>query len=195
MSQKAAVSVLQEFVDILSGTLDNIDQVNKEKEEGNQVHPLAKHVTADCTHIVRGFPADDPGRYILEESYYTYPGKEMIIKPLLFYVIEKEGTVKLHSVTVPERFDPADVINANSELYFDHDELHVKPAFGAAAYKYHPDKRCFTVDHHCEFAPGLTFRLTETLEHGKLSVMETWTKDGVVTTPYETPIIYIKQEA
>jgi len=193
MNEKVAVSILQEFVDILSGTLDNIDQVNEEKQNGKQVHPYAKHVTSDCTHIVRNFPDDDPGRYILEESYYTYPGQEMIIKPLLFYVIEKEGTVYLHSVTVPDRLVPAEVINANPTLYFEHDELHNKEAFGAAPYKYNPDKRHFTTDHHCEFGPGLTFRLTETLEHGKLSVMETWTKDGEVTTPYDTPIIYIKK--
>ncbi len=193
MSEKIAISILQEFVEILSGTLDNIDQVIEEKASGNQVHPYAKHVTSDCTHIVRNFPEDDRGRYILEESYYTYPGEEMIIKPLLFYVTEKEGTVYLNSVTVPERLDPAKVINANKELFFEHDELHIKPTFGAAPYKFNPEKRHFTTDHKCEFMPGLHFRLTETLEHGKLSVMETWIKDGVVTTPYNTPIIYIKQ--
>jgi len=186
-------AVLKEFIEILSGTLDNVDQVKEEQENENQKHPYAKHITSDCTHIVRNFPADNQGRYILEESYYTYPGQERIIKPLLFYVTEKEGTVYLNSVTVPERLDPAKVINANVDLYFDHDELQIKESFGAAPYKYHPEEKYFTTDHFCEFAPGLTFRLTETLEHGKLSVMETWTKDGVVTTPYHTPIIYIKK--
>jgi len=186
-------AVLKEFVDILSGTLDNIDQVNEEKVNANQVHPYAKHVTSDCTHIVRGFPKDNHGRYILEESYYTYPGQEMIVKPLLFYVVEKEGTVYLNSVTVPERLDPIEVVNSNADLFFDYEELHIKPAFGAAPYKYHPEGKYFTTDHFCEFAPGLTFRLTETLEQGRLSVMETWTKDGVVTTPYDKPIIYIKK--
>lgn len=186
--------VLKEFVTILSGTLDNIDQVDAEKRSGEQVHPYAKHVTSDCTHIVKNFPTENTGRFILEESYYTYPGQEMITKPLLFYVKEDDGVVYLKSITVPERLNPAEVINANPDLYFEYDELHAKEAFGAAPYAYHPMDKKFTTDHFCEFAPGLTFRLTETLEHGRLNVMETWTKDGKVTTPYDTPLIYIKIE-
>lgn len=186
-------TVLNEFIDILSGTLDNSEQIEAEKKSGKQMHPLAKHVTQDCTHIVRNIPDDWPGRYILEESYYTYPDQEMIIKPLLFYVLEKDGHVLLHSVTVPERLDPLEVVNENPDLYFEFDELKTKPTFGAAQYNYHQDTGHFTTDHFCEFAPGLTFRLTETLASGRLDVMELWTKDGHVTTPYDTPIIYIKK--
>ncbi len=186
------VKILDEFISILVGDLDNRDQIEQEKAQGKQIHPYAKHITRDCTHIINNIPSDLEGRYVLEESYYTYPESEMIIKPLFFYVIERDQSVWLHSVSVPERLDPAEVINANEELYFDYEELEIKEQFGAAVYTFFPDEKCFRTDHFCEFAPGLTFRLTERLSHEGLEVMEVWTKDGIVTTPYSTPLLYVK---
>jgi len=184
--------ILNEFINILVGDLDNRAQVEEEKEKGQQIHPYAKHITRDCTHIVRHLPKNLEGRYILEESYYTYPDQEMIVKPLLFYIRQKENSVLLNSIGVPARLDPIDVINANKDLYFDYDEMIPKEAFGDAVYVYDPNENCFRVDHFCTLAPGFDFRLTERLSHEGLQVMETWTKDGVVTTPYTTPLIYIK---
>jgi len=184
--------ILDTFIDILVGDLDNRAQIAEEKENGHQVHPYAKHITRDCTHIVKNLPSDLEGRYILEESYYTYPDQETLIKPLLFYVRQKENSVLLNSIGVPNRLDPVDVINANPNLYFEYEEMVSKEAFGDAVYVYHPHENCFRVDHICTLAPGLTFRLTERLSHEGLQVMEVWTKDGEVTTPYTTPLNYVK---
>lgn len=179
------------FKEILCGDLDNREQVKNERSRGRQVHPYAKHITRVCDHMIRNRPSDHEGMYILEESYYSYPGQDMQIKPLFFYVKERGDTILLHSVAVPERLDPAEVINANTDLYFDFEELHIKESFGAAEYVM-VENIFFTVNHPCDFGGGITFRLVETLHKDGLSVMEITKKDGVMITPYDTPLQYKK---
>jgi len=181
--------IIKRFAEILCGSLDNQAQVDAEIAAGKQVHPYAKHVTAICDHIIRNRPEGHEGMYILEESYYTYPGKEMEIKPLLFYVrSDGESKALLQSVQIPERLDKAEVTNDNKALYFDFEELEIR-AFGVAEYELH-EGGYFTVDHLAEMGGGITFRLTETLSDEGLEVMEMVKKDGVQLTPYNSPIQY-----
>jgi len=183
--------LLQRFTDILCGTLDNQAQVDQEIANGKQLHPYAKHVTDICDHMIHNRPEGHPGSYILEESYYVYPGKEMELKPLFFY-IRSDGISKvmLQSVQIPERFTKEEFTNSNSELSMDFSELQMRD-FGVAMYEYHPDGY-FTVDHEADMGGGLTFRLIETLSDNSLEVMELVHKDGIKLTPYETPILYKK---
>lgn len=181
--------ILERFVEILCGTLDNQAQVEEEKANGKQIHPYAKHVTAVCDHKIRNRPADHEGVYILEESYYLYPGKEMEIKPLFFYVrSDGQNKALLQSVQIPDHLDKAEVINANEDLVFDFNELSIRP-FGVAEYTLQEGGH-FTVDHLAEMGNGITFRLTETLSDEGLEVMEMVKKNGVQLTPYNTPILY-----
>lgn len=183
--------VLKRFCEILCGTLDNIAQVEAEKKAGKQVHPYAKHVTAIFSHRVLNRPEDHEGIYVLEESYYTYPGKEMDIKPLLFYLrSDGKSKVFLQSVQIPEKWNPADATNANKDFILDYSELSIRP-FGIAEYTLMETDQ-FTTNHIGIVGPGMTFQLTETLSDGHLSVMEIVRKDGVNLTPYDTPIDYIK---
>jgi len=181
-------TILDKFVQILCGTLDNKAQVDQEVAANNQVHPYAVHVTAVCNHKIINRPEDHEGLYILEESYYTYPGKELDIKPLLFYVRADGNKVLLNSVQIPPHLNKADVINANQDLIFDWNDLKLRP-FGTAEYVYHEEGH-FTVDHEADMGDGLTFRLIETLSTEGLNVMELVHKDGVKLTPYDTPILY-----
>lgn len=176
--------------EILIGDLDNTEQIQEEKATGKQVHPYAKHITRECTKIVRNRPADQNGIYILEESYYTYPGKETEVKPLLFF-IEPHGekSVLLHSMQVPERLEPAEVINANEELFFDYHELKESERFKPALYQYH-EGDYFTVHHPNDLGNGMTFTLIETLTKDYLQVMELLERNGQRLTPYDTPLIY-----
>lgn len=178
------------FKEILIGDLDNRAQIEEEQKQGNQIHPYAKHVTRDCTHIVRNLPEDIKGIFILEESYYTYPQKETVVKPLLFFVVPYgEKSVQLHSMQIPAHLDKNKVINANSDLYFDYNELKESENFKPAIYHYHEDGY-FTVHHPNDLGNGMSFTLIETLTKEYLEVMELLEKDGQRLTPYDTPLIY-----
>ena len=181
------------FEEILCGDLDNRAQVEKERQAGKQVHPYAKHITRMMDHKIKNIPDGHEGRYVLEESYYTYPGQETQVKPLLFYLKEKGDTILLHSIAVPERLELTEVVNDNDQLIFEFDELKVKEVFGAAQYVM-VDNLFFTVDHPCDFGGGVTFRLVEMLTKDGLMVMEIYKKDGKIMTPYDTPLQYVKYE-
>lgn len=183
-------TILKKFTEILCGTLDNQAQVDEERKNGQQIHPYAKHVTDVIDHKIINRPSDHEGMYILEESYYIHPGKEeMEIKPLLFY-LRSDGVSKalLNSVQIPERFDKAEVVNANESLEFDFHELKLRP-FGTAEYTLH-EGGYFTVDHTADMGGGVIFRLIETLSKEGLEVMELVHKNGQKLTPYDTPILY-----
>jgi len=184
--------ILKKFTDILCGTLDNRQQVNDEIAAGHQSHPYAKHVTAICDHKIINRPSDHEGLYILEESYYIYPGKEMELKPLLFYM-RSDGVSKalLNSVQIPSQFNKAEITNANQELVFDYTDLELRN-FGTAEYQYHEAEGYFKVNHTADMGDGLTFQLIETLSPEGLDVMELVHKHGVKLTPYDTPIRYRK---
>ena len=182
--------ILRQFTKILCGTLDNQAQVDEERLVGNQIHPYAKHITDICDHKIVNRPADHEGIYILEESYYVYPGKEMELKPLLFYV-RSDGKSKalLNSVQIPLQFSKEEATNDNEDFILDFNELELRP-FGTAEYELQSDGS-FKVNHKADMGNGITFQLIETLSEKGLSVMELVHKDGVKLTPYDTPILYV----
>jgi len=183
--------ILAKFSEILCGTLDNQEQIDQEIQQGKQLHPYAKHVTAICNHKIINIPEDYEGIYILEESYYIYPGKnETEIKPLFFYV-RSDGKSKafLQSVQIPSHLQAEEVTNANENLVFDWNALEIRN-FGIAEYIYIKEEECFKVDHKADLGDGVTFRLIETLSIKGLEVMELVHKNGVKLTPYDTPIQY-----
>lgn len=182
--------ILKKFTDILCGTLDNQAQVNKERSEGQQIHPYARHVTAICDHMIINRPENHEGLYILEESYYVKPGSEMMeLKPLLFYM-RSDGASKalLNSVQIPTQFSKEEARNDNKYFVMDYNDLELRD-FGTAEYELQDDGS-FKVDHEANMGNGITFRLIETLSQSGLNVMELVHKDGVKLTPYDTPIEY-----
>ncbi len=184
--------ILKKFTDILCGTLDNQAQVYQERRDGHQIHPYARHVTAICDHKILNRPADHPGLYILEESYYVKPGSEMMeLKPLLFYM-RSDGFSKalLNSVQIPEYISKEEARNDNQYLKMDFKDLKLRN-FGTAEYELQEDGS-FKVDHQADMGGGITFRLIETLSPSGLNVMELVHKDGIKITPYDTPIEYRK---
>ncbi|WP_298503801.1 hypothetical protein [uncultured Maribacter sp.] len=181
--------VLSRFTEILCGTLDNAAQIEVEKKAGKQVHPYAKHVTDVFSHRVVNRPKNHDGIYVLEESYYTYPNKETEVKPLLFYLrSDGKSKVFLQSVQIPLKYKAEEATNANTDFILDYKDLEFRP-FGIAEYTLMETDE-FTVNHIGIVGPGMTFQLTETLSDEGLSVMEILKIDGVVMTPYDTPIHY-----
>jgi catechol 2,3-dioxygenase-like lactoylglutathione lyase family enzyme len=176
---------------ILTGNLDNRDQIEQEQIAGKQIHPYAKHITRDFSHRVLNKPANQRGIYLLEESYYQYPDKPLEIKPLLFFIEPlSENDALLHSIEIPASFAKADFINANHSLYVDYADLVESPRFQPASYRMNADGVSFSINHPNDLGNGLKFTLIETLSMEQLSVMELLEKDGQKLTPYDTPLIY-----
>ena len=183
--------ILKQFTDILCGVFDNQAQVDREKAIGKQVHPYAKHITELCSHKVLNRPNGHEGAYVLEESYYTYFGKETQVKPLCFY-LRSDGKRKvfLQSLQIPNKFSLEEATHANKNFILDYNQLFIRP-FGVAEYTLMETGQ-FTTNHIAVVGLGMTLQLIETLSEGHLSVMEIVRKDGVNFTPYDTPIEYIK---
>ncbi len=182
--------ILERFTEILCGTLDNQEQIDRERAAGKQIHPYAKHITAVCDHKIINRPSNHEGLYILEESYYIHPGQEEVeLKPLLFYM-RSDGKSKafLQSVNIPEKYSKEEATNDNNDFILDFNELAIRP-FGIAEYTLMVTNE-FTVNHIADIGNGYTFQLTETLSDGGLDVMELVRKDGIKITPYDTPIEY-----
>lgn len=177
------------FKKILIGTFDNQEQVDMEIAKGEQLHPLAKHITDLLDPKISNIPKDFNGIFILEESYYHHVDESYQIKPL-FFKITPSGPLDifLESIQAPDTFTPEEMVNSNEALKFDYNELHAKELFGKALYENQGDH--FLVDHHCDFGEGLHFQLTEKLMFHELQVMEKLSSNGTCITDYNTPIIY-----
>jgi hypothetical protein len=177
------------FKDVLCGNFDNKNQVEMERKAGKQLHPTAKHVTGLANNKIKNLPTDMAGYFILEESYYTYEGKPIEIKPYLFFIERVSDTqIKLSSYSVPADILKADMRNGNAAFSLDYKTMSVSKTFKPAIYTFADGK--FTVNHPTDLGNGLTFTLIETLTKNRLEVMELLEKNGKKLTPYDTPIIY-----
>jgi hypothetical protein len=179
------------FKEIITGDFDNATQLADEIKAGKQIHPLAKHVNRVADNKIKNLPKDDNSFFILEESYYIYPGKPMDVKPYLFKFTGLENNTVLLSVyQLPKEIDKKDIRNDNEKLFFDYNELTTSTTFKGATYEFNELKKTFNTTSINDLGNGLTFTLTETLSKNKLIVMELLEKEGKKLTPYDTPIVY-----
>ncbi len=177
------------FKEIITGDFDNSKQVAAEIESGKQVHPLAKHVNRIADGKIKNLPKNSNGFFVLEESYYTYPGKTVELKPFLFqFSAYGDKQVKLTVYQLPAGPAKASIRNDNSALSFDYNELKLSPTFKEAVYDFVNGN--FVTNTAAELGNGIMFTLTETLGKEKLLVMELLEKAGKRITPYDTPIVY-----
>jgi hypothetical protein len=194
----AKMRAIDLFKDIITGDFDNSRQVANEIAAGKQIHPLAKHVNRIANNKIENLPLptiryiDNPlDFWIIEESYYTYPGKSQEAKPYLFNFSQGEkNTVVLKVYQFPPGIKKEDIRNNNDSLKLKYAELKPSPTFKGAVYVYDPVAKTFTTNAPNDLGNGMKFTLTETLSKEKLSVMELLEKDGKRLTPYDTPIIY-----
>jgi hypothetical protein len=183
------MSAYDYFKDVLCGTFDNENQIQMERKTAKQAHPQAKHVTALANPKIKNLPTDLKGYFILEESYYTYEGKPMEIKPYLFFIEPvSDLQIKLSSYTMPTDIPKVDIRNDNPNFSLDFKTISVSKTFKPAVYTLADGT--FTVNHPTDLGNGMTFTLIETLTKNRLEVMELLEKNGKRLTPYETPIIY-----
>jgi hypothetical protein len=182
------------FRQVITGDFDNSKQVQAEIAAGKQVHPLAKHVNRIADGKILRLPIPHIDRqldfWILEESYYEYPGKPVDIKPYLFHFSQGKGnTVILKVYQFPANLKKEDIRNNNDSLKLNFADLKPSPTFKGAVYEMKEDG-CFYTSTSSDLGNGMTFTLTEKLCPAQLSVMELLEKGGKRLTPYDTPILY-----
>jgi hypothetical protein len=183
------------FKTIIVGDFDNSRQIAEERQQGQQVHPAARHVNRIANDKIINLPDLKSGFFVLEESYYEYPGKPVEVKPYLFFFAPVGDTmVQLTVYQIPGTLEKAMVRNDNPDLRFDYNTLQHSPTFKGALYRYHPADGTFTTNTPNELGNGLRFTLIETLSAQRLVVMELLEKNGQRITPYATPILYDRKK-
>lgn len=191
-NKTAQKTAIEQFRDCITGRVDNRQQVEEELKAGKQVHPLARHVNGVIDDKVSNLPVGRNGFFVLEESYYDYPGRPTEIKPFLFY-FEAAGKheVKLTVYQAPPGLDKEKLKNDNAELRLDFLQLKPSPSFKGAVYLLKADG-CFYTHAPNDLGNGMKFTLIEKICRNEWEVMELLEKNGARLTPYETPIIYRK---
>jgi predicted amidohydrolase len=174
------------YLNYLTGTFSNTEQVENEKAKGTQIHPSAKHVTGLANHKIDNLPEKFNGQYVIEESYYTIPGKNMQVKHHLFlFSLTKDGKVNLR-VQTPESLDNKLLTNDNNNLRFDFNQLKDVSRFKSTDYA--KTDKGFYMKSPNDLGNGMKFTLEETIGDGFLEVMELLEKDGKSLTSYNTPM-------
>ena len=186
--EQAAMRAIDLFEQYITGDFDNKRQYDAEQQAGLTIHPYARHINRRVCHKINNAPQRD-GFWLLEESYYQYPEKEIEIKPYLFFFEAVGDTaVRLIVYTIPEEISKFEATNDNENLKFDYFQMNPSPTFQPAVYQKNGDE--FQLFAPNDLGNGMTFTLIETITANQLIVMELLEKDGERLTPYETPIIY-----
>ena len=167
MAQPSPQRTIDLFETYITGDFTNQRQVEAEVKAGKQVHPLARHVNRRADAKIQNAPPRD-GFWLLEESYYEYPGKPLEAKP--------------------ENLPPVALKNGNANLRMNFSDLKPSPTFKGALYQRRGDT--FTTHAPNDLGNGMRFTLIETFTKDRLEVMELLEKNGQRLTPYDTPIVY-----
>ncbi len=176
------------FKQYITGDFNNERQLADEVAAGKQEHPLAIHVNRVADQRILGAPPID-GFWLLEESYYTWPGKETTLKPYLFrFEAIGDTAVLLTPYTLPSEIPVAEIRNDNPDFRLQYSKISPSPTFKPAAYSLRNGK--FYLHAVNDLPGGMRFSLIETISDSRLEVMELLEKNGERITPYATPILY-----
>ena len=191
LSDRSTFTATALLAEMLCGDFDNKAQVEKEKADGSQTHPHAKHVTRVVNQRIQNLPQKyAKGLWLLEESYYTAPGAtEVTVKPLLLYFEADGNTAVLHSYKWPaEAVTNEAFTNDNPDWSLDFETLTPSPGFPPTPYT--REGESFSLKVSIDIGGGKQFTLSETLCPTGLSVLEQITQGETSITPYTTPIEY-----
>ena len=168
------MSRLDDFLSLLCGRFDNARQLEELKQAGGPALPLAEHVNTVCNDRIAGLPADFPGKFVLEESYYTTDGKTHAS-----YQLPKgpDGSPVSYETLPPMRWE----------------DLEVSGKFTPALYTLHDG--VWEGGSVSMFSPVLKFTLYERFSREALEVTETMEVNGKRTFGYDVPIVYRRKAA
>lgn len=179
-------TTLTEFMDLLTGNFDNASQYEEMKQKGVEKFPFAEHVNTACNDKIAGLPADFPGVFMIEESYYTADGKTHAT-PHLFLFTEEDGDIKLTSYDLPEGYSKDTFTYAEmKEVEF----AQLKPSEKFTPAVYTLKDGVWEGGSISMFSPVLKFTLFERFSKEQLEVSESMEVNGKRTFGYDVPIIY-----
>lgn len=182
---------LERFESYITGDFSNREQVDLEREQGQQKHPLARHINRRIDDRIDNLPKMR-GFFLLEESYYQIAGKKESRPHIFCFQEDQAGRIVLTSYKSPVRISLDQLTNDNQDWRFDYHELELSP-FQPLTYSYQ-EEIGFQGESISDFGGGRIFRLTETISQNTLQVMEEMKVNGKVVTPYTTPILYRREQ-
>ena len=184
------MSRLDDFLRLLCGRFDNTQQLRELGETGGPALPLAKHVNTVCNDRIAGLPADFPGKFVLEESYYTIDGRTHASSHLFLFTEEGEA-VKLTSYQLPKG-PGGGPVTYRTLPPMQWQDLEISGKFTPALYTLRDG--VWEGGSVSMFSPVLKFTLYERFSPEALEVTETMEMNGKRTFGYDVPIVYRRTE-
>lgn len=177
---------LQEFIKLITGNFDNIEQFKDLEKKGITDYPFAEHVNNICNDKILGLPNDFKGIFLLEESYYTTKGNTNSSPHLFLFTEETEG-IKLTSYEIPEGYNKQTFAYKNLDT-INFEDLKISEKFTPAIYKLKDG--IWEGGSVSMFSPVIKFTLFERFSNEKLEVSESIEVNGKRTFGFDEPIIY-----
>ena len=181
---------MKEFMALLCGRFNNQEQFDQRQAAGENGFPFARHVNTICGDKISGIPADFPGVFLLEESYYTIQGRTNA-SPHLFCFTQQEDGVLLTSYDLPKEID-GKTLSYETMPVIPFEDLSPSPKFTPALYRY--EDGAWVGGSESMFTPVLKFTLFERFYPDRLEVSETMEREGKRVFGYDVPLIYQRAE-
>ena len=178
---------LDAFLALLCGRFDNARQLEELKQTGGPALPYAEHVNTICNEKIAGLPADFPGKFVLEESYYTTDGRTHASPHLFLFTLEPGGRVKLTSYDMPAPYTK-ETFRAESLGRLNYADLTPSAKFTPALYE--EKDGGWEGGSESMFTPVLKFTLWERFTPEVLIVSESMEMNGKRTFGYDLPLEY-----
>lgn len=182
---------LERFINYLSGSYNNDNQLKEEKATTGEVRtPVAKHIVGICNDRVKNLPKDFDGYFTIDETYYKHGEHETALHHLFVYTLNEDNNVMLTSYELPSDIDYNDFVNSNDELVIDYNKLELSKKFAPIIFE--EKDGYFLAESESEFSPEVIFTAVEKVYDGKMHMTEIFRKNGKIVSGSEEPIIYDK---
>lgn len=180
------MNTLNQFTQILCGNFDNKEQFEAVTDKGESHYPFARHVNTVCNDKIENLPAGFPGKFVLEESYYTLNGNTRADARLFLFTEEDDG-ILLTSYNFPSSIDKS-TVNYQNMPTMNYTELSPSEKFTPALFR--NENGTWIGGSESMFTPVLKFTLQEQFSPEKLVVSEVMESNGKRTFGFEPPIEY-----
>lgn len=185
MKGRRKMNRLNDLMDILTGSFNNSEQLERMKQNKLDF-PYAEHINTICNDKIRNLPNDFKGIFMVEESYYTENGNTHAAPHLFLFTEEKKG-IKLTSYELPDGYDK-NTFTYKALKTIDYNDLKVSEKFTPALYI--EKDGVWEGGSTSMFSPVLKFTLFERFSKEYLEVSESMEVKGKKTFGYDEPILY-----
>ena len=180
---------LDDFISMLSGKFDNIEQFENMKAKGVSDFPYAEHVNTVCNDKVCDLPENFEGIFMIEESYYTVDQRRNASSHLFLFTQDNDH-ILLTSYELPKEYGKDFTYQGIDHISFT--DVKESEKFTPALYQYH--EGVWEGGSVSMFTPVLKFTLYERFSKEVLEVHETMEVNGKRTFGYDDPILYKRKK-